>query len=55
MNEDIGKSLKGVTVTQFLLYLQNLDIWPCELQIGDEARPLTAQEVLELKDNFKKL
>jgi len=55
MSEEIEEKKRAVAITQFILFMQQKDIWPCELRIGDEARPLTGQEVLELCYEFKKL
>ncbi len=49
---DPAQRLAGVIISQFLLYMQNENIWPVRIFSGDS---LTGDEVIALKDSFKKL
>ncbi len=42
-----------VLLSQFIIFMQNQNIWPCILEIGEAPRMLNARQVIELKNSFK--
>lgn len=45
---------ESVTVTLFLLWMQQKHIQPCHLFIGDDPQALTGEEIISLKNDFIK-
>ena len=52
---DNEREYKGVIISQFIVYMQVNGIWPCHQFIGDDPQPLTAKEVINIKNGFKQL
>lgn len=45
---------ESVSITMFLLYIQQKNIGLCHLLIGDDPQPISVEEMIKLKDDFIK-
>lgn len=55
LEDDLRRAEIGCTVSMYLMFLQQKNIWPCSMKLGECPAPITTEELAALLDEFKNL